>query len=111
MTAGSGKDTFILQGYNPLGQVAPFYVGSGNSDYALITDFNLKDDVIELARSNGEVPVTSTVEYRLGTSPHGLPTGTAIFADNLGTKPDLIAILQNVSLNTVSLDRPYFQFV
>ena len=111
LTAGSGKDTFILQGYNPLGQVAPLYVGSGNSDYALITDFNLQDDVIELARSNGQVPVASPVEYHLGTSPDGLPGGTAIFADNLGTKPDLIAILQNVSPNSVSLDQPYFQFV
>ena len=91
--------------------MAPIYVGSGNSDYTVITDFNLRDDVIILVPRDGEVPFGNLVEYMLGASPNGLPTGTAIFADNVGTKPDLIAILQNVSPNSISLAQPYFQFV
>lgn len=51
----------------------------------------------------GQYPDT-TIMYSLGTSPKGLLQGTALYADNLGAKPDLIAILQGVSPDT--LDRP-----
>jgi hypothetical protein len=49
--------------------------------------------------------------YSLGASPQGLPGGTAIFANNLGTQPDLVAILQGVDPGSVSLSEPYFKFV
>lgn len=112
LTGGAGEDTFTLQDVSPSGfGVGPLYLGDGNNDYALITDFNQSEDVIQLASTDGNPPIGDAVEYSLGASPSGLPEGTAIFADNLGTKPDLIAILQGVSPDSVSLSEPYFQFV
>ncbi|HCF29045.1 MAG TPA: hypothetical protein DEV81_17995, partial [Cyanobacteria bacterium UBA11049] len=98
---------------------APLYVGGGNSDYALITDFNKSEDVIRLATtdglprlaSDGQTVVATRVEYSLGASPEGLPQGTGIYVNNMGTKPDLIGILQGVEPNSVSLTASYFKFV
>lgn len=83
------------------------YKSAGNSDYALITDFNLTEDIIQLPRMDE----TQVVEYSLAATPSGLPTGTGIFANNLGAKPELIAILQNIAPNSVSLSQPYFSFL
>ena len=111
LTGGAGEDIFTLEDTTPSGfGVGPLYLGDGNKDYALITDFNTSEDVIQLASTDGNPPIGDAVKYSLGASPSGLPEGTAIFADNLGTKPDLIAILQGVSPDSVSLSEPYFQF-
>ncbi len=116
LTGGAGEDRFIFlsgggDGRNNIG-FGPPYRFVGNSDYALITDFNSSQDVIVLASdfSDRASAQGGTVEYSLGASPDGLPTGTALFANNLGEKPDLIAILEGVSSNSVSLSEPYFQF-
>jgi Ca2+-binding RTX toxin-like protein len=111
LTGGVGGDTFILQSGTEGFEFGPSYLGNGNSDYALISDFNKNEDVIRLAQNDvspGSPPVS--VEYSLGASPSDLPEGTAIFVNNLGAKPDLIAILQGVSPNSLNLTEPYFNF-
>lgn len=111
LTGGTGEDTFILGGTS-FGAVSPFYSSNGNEDYALIIDFNQSEDVIRLQEFSGDLSSNSfvTVEYRLGASPETLPSGTAIYADNLGANPELIAILQGVEPNSLSLAEDYFQF-
>lgn len=120
LTGNAGKDTFTLEDFAGLGFArGPLYVGSGNEDYALITDFNLNEDTIRLATtdglpklaSDGQTVVATPVEYSLGATPSGLPQGTGIYVENLGTQPDLIAILQGVDPSSVSLSQPYFQFI
>ena len=112
LTGEAGKDTFILNDVRVRGFAGPSYIGAGNNDYALITDFNKGEDVIELIEFTFGGPFTSSqpVEYSLGASPSGLPQGTGIYVNNLGTGPDLIAVLQGVSPDSVSLNEPYFQF-
>lgn len=115
LAGGAGKDTFVLAGSSFVPDVAgngPYYRFAGNNDYALITDFNPHKDVILLARSDTLSQGSAvTVEYSLGAVPNGLPPGTGIFVNNLGEKPDLIAILQGVEPNSLSLSKPYFQWV
>lgn len=112
MTGGTGNDTFVLYGGSAIEAVGPFYRFGGDRDYALITDFNPCEDTILLARTEQGLSVpTVEVEYSLGASPEGLPQGTAIYANNLGAQPDVIAILQNVSPECLNLSAPYFQFV
>ena len=98
-------------GYPNIPESGPSYRFNGNDDYALITDFNKTEDFIELRTTDGRGSTPTTVEYSLGASPSGLAQGTAIYVNNLGTQPDLIAILQNVSPDSVSLSDSYFKFV
>jgi len=94
LTGGGGRDTFKI---SYLDDIDPLTAGTG--DYTLIKDFNPQQDFIQLigAKSN----------YYLGTSPDGLPTGTAIFFDQPGNGLDeLIAIVENdLGLN---LNASYF---
>lgn len=98
ITGGEGADRFVLGG-NPDPQLANgappiiFYDEAGNSDYALITDFDSSQDVIELGGFK--------IDYRLDLSPSGLPTGTAIYLQD-----ELVAIVQGSS--DLSLGASYF---
>jgi Ca2+-binding RTX toxin-like protein len=108
LTGGQGGDRFILGGNeaddsftvgensetddNPRPVV--YYNDAGNNDYALITDFNSRQDIIELGGSKGD--------YRLGSSPDGLHDGTALYRGN-----ELIAIIQGSS--ELNLSANYFQ--
>lgn len=83
----------------------PTYGFSGNNDYAIIADFNPLEDVIQLA------PPNNSLTYSLGASPSGLIAGTGIFATNSGNTPDLIAILQGISPESLNFTQPYFRFV
>jgi hypothetical protein len=47
LTSGSGRDKFVLGDKN-----VAYYVGNGNNDYALITDFDLFKDSIDLGGFN-----------------------------------------------------------
>ncbi len=107
LTGKAGNDVFILSSsYRTL--ITPSYVGNGNSDYALITDFDKSKDVVFLPQKDTGA-VDTFIGYSLGASPNNLPKGTAVFANYLGAQPDLIAILQGVSPNSTSLSEPYFQ--
>lgn len=83
----------------------PTHMFSGNNDYAIIADFNPLEDVIQLA------PPNNSLTYSLGASPSGLIAGTGIFATNSGNTPDLIAILQGISPESLNFTQPYFRFV
>lgn len=100
LTGGTGSDTFQLWGGSARGGVNVYYDSGSTSDYALISDFNTNEDSIALA---------SNFTYSLGASPSNLPTGTAIYLDKGGTN-ELIAVLQNVSPDTLSLDGSYFTY-
>ncbi|MEB3281746.1 MAG: calcium-binding protein [Lyngbya sp.] len=84
-----------------LGDESQAYYDDGNeADYALITDFD-DQDVIQLSGSAGD--------YELGTSPTGLPGGTAIFLTT-GGFDELIGIVENTSDLDLSDDK-VFNFV
>jgi pimeloyl-ACP methyl ester carboxylesterase len=86
---GAGRDRFVLGTREGV-----FYLGQGNSDYALILDFNTSEDVIQLSGSKSN--------YRLGSAPSGLPAGTALFHSS----NDLVAIIQGAS--SLNLNSAYF---
>lgn len=62
LTGGVGADTFVL-GTNSYGEVASYYIGD-NRNYALITDFNKSEDVIELEKFNGDLRHGYYVEFQ-----------------------------------------------
>lgn len=114
LTGGTGMDTFQLWGGSGRAGINVYYdsdtTTAGISDYALITDFNPNEDVIKLT-SIAESGIPVAVKYSLGASPSGLPKGTGLFVDKPGAEPnELIAILQNVSPNSVSLTASYFSY-
>jgi len=97
LIGGSGSDTFVLANSS-----RTFYDdgtgGQGLADYAIIRDFNVAEDFIQLRRS---------ALYVTGSSPQGLPSGTALFLDNdgvagLSANDELIAIFEGVA-STVNL--------
>jgi Ca2+-binding RTX toxin-like protein len=95
LTGGLGRDTFILG--DDISEIVGLpYVKSGINDYALITDFHLNEDIIQLSQTSG---------YVIDQSPTGLPSGLGIFTTQL----ELIAIVQGVT--DLSLDESYFTFV
>ncbi|MEA5536013.1 Calx-beta domain-containing protein [Crocosphaera sp. XPORK-15E] len=90
LEGGTGSDRFIL------GDATKAYYDDGNTstngtaDYALIKDFNINEDKIQLsgAKSN----------YILANSPIAGVSGTGIFRDKPGTEPDeLIAVVEGVT--------------
>jgi Ca2+-binding RTX toxin-like protein len=101
LTGGAGVDTFKL------GDSTKVYYNDGKdntlgeADYALIQDFNqAAGDIIKLRGS--------AANYSLGSSPQGLPTGTAIFYATSG-QDELIAVLSNTS--NLSLNSAAFSYV
>ncbi len=81
LTGGSEPDIFVLGDQSRL-----YYIGSGNNDFALITDFNVLEDQINVG--NNQVIYTETVLNELGL-------GVAISSQN----NDLIAFVQNATVN------------
>lgn len=107
LTGGKGSDEFQLGGaVTPLGESEAFYNNEGNSDYALIKDFNPSpsDDTIQLSSQNLSERFAREF-YSLGASPDSLPQGTAISFED-----DLIGIVEGVSPEKLSLDSDNFVF-
>ena len=72
LTGGAGADIFVLGDNDSV-----FHEKSGNSDYALINDFNPEEgDRIQLRRASTR---QGEPDYYLVDSPIGLPTGIAIY--------------------------------
>ena len=109
LTGGQGKDTFQLWGGGGRTGIRVHYNSKSAEDYALITDFNPSEDVIELTKNAGYGQL-SAVKYSLGASPAGLPSGTGIYVENSTGTKEVIAVLQNVSPNSLSLDGSYFSY-
>lgn len=132
LNGGAGADTFDLtlgiassqvNGNTTTVGLGSSYKFAGNNDYALITDFNPNEDKIRLSRldfppgtavsivnSQLQTPGT-TVQYVAIASPAGLPSGTAIYAANIGVQPELIAILQGVAPESINLTASYVSLV
>ncbi|NDJ22305.1 hypothetical protein GS682_11810 [Nostoc sp. B(2019)] len=96
LTGGTGSDRFVLGT-----TVGVFYSDSNTStsgldDYALIADFNILEDTLQLSGSNSS--------YSLGAVPTGLATGIALFLNE--TSLELIAIIQGST--NLSLSASYF---
>jgi len=109
LIGGEGADTFTLFGDAPHIGEGPNYSFSGEEGYAVIADFNRDEDIIALADEQG---LDKTIEYSLGASPSGLPTGTGLFVEygnNPTAPPDLIAIVQGVSPDSLNLASSYFK--
>ncbi|MDV3353304.1 calcium-binding protein [Leptolyngbyaceae cyanobacterium CCMR0082] len=102
MTGGNGRDTFVLGN-----KAGAFYDDgkaktSGLNNYALIKDFKAgQGDIIQLSNDH---------DYRLGSSPKGVPNGQALFIDNgAGQKDELIAVIQGAG--NLNLSSSSFQYV
>jgi Ca2+-binding RTX toxin-like protein len=89
LTGGAGSDTFTY-----------IYIASiGSAEYALITDFNTTEDVIEL----------SVGQYVLGSAPVGGVSGSSIYLDtdssgSVSSGDDLITVVQGVTGLDLSAD-------
>ncbi|MDF0552331.1 hypothetical protein [Kamptonema sp. UHCC 0994] len=94
LTGGGGSDIFVL------GDVNNTYYDNGDTDYALITDFNASEDSIQL---NGKAD-----DYLLVPFSQANQTGTAIYR-KASAQNELISILQGGS--NLSLSGNYFSFV
>lgn len=109
LTSGAGADTFVLGNDKSVDPDGIFYNNAGNSDYALITDFNPAEDFIQLHNpGSAEAPPIKT-GYSLGQSPIGLPSGTTLFF-NTDSKQELIAIIQG-SFSSLDINKSYFTSV
>ncbi|MBD2772632.1 calcium-binding protein [Iningainema tapete] len=100
-----GNDVFVLGTVINGNDVVLYNDGTsssrGTGDYALIEDFGFAGD--SFARGDDKVQLAGTrSNYSLGSSPVGLPTGTAIFFGS-SSGGELIGILQGISLSNVSL--------
>ncbi|NCR49967.1 MAG: hypothetical protein GPJ12_13550 [Microcystis aeruginosa S11-01] len=97
-TGGIGRDTFILGDKTWIGYDDGNITSAGDNDYALITDFNPTDDIIQL---NG-----SSSDYLLTVS----GANTNLYINKPGNEPDeLIAIINNNK--ALSLTASYFSYV
>ena len=66
--------------------------------------------MLELTSLNYYFGNQVTVEYSLGASLSGSLEGTGIFVTNSSAEPSLIALLQGVSPESLSLSESYFTF-
>ncbi len=100
LIGGRGKDLFVL------GDLVQVYYNDGDdttlglSDYALVADFGLGQDVIQLKGS--------ATDYRLGAAPEGLALGTGIFWQT-AAQEELIAVVAGDE--ALALDSAAFAFV
>lgn len=88
LTGGNGSDTFVLA-ENEVFYNSGIPDNVGIEDYALITDYEIDEDTLEL---NG-----SLEDYSFGASPEDVPSGLGIFSEQEESGNELIAVLQDVS--------------
>lgn len=100
LVGGEGADLFILGKGNQIYYNDGIDAKSGQSDYAIISDFNVSQDVIQLGGT--------AANYAVASAPTGLPSGSAIFRLT-GGQNELIAVVEDVS--NLNLEGNYFSFV
>ena len=89
LTGGAGEDRFIVGNSHGNG-----YNNAGNSDYALVTDFEDGDTIsLDLRDSHGNH------DYSFGSSPIDSISGTGIFDES----DDLLALVAGVSSSDLTL--------
>jgi hypothetical protein len=91
LIGGGGKDTFILGSNSTVFYNDGKSTTAGVNDYALIADFNIAQDKIQL--------LGSTSNYSLSALPTGLKLqGTGIYYKSGNQVPELIAVVAGVNL-------------
>jgi RTX calcium-binding nonapeptide repeat (4 copies) len=94
LTGGGGRDTFVLGDAQ-----GSYYLGTGNLDYAKITDFSTTNDVIQLAGTAQDY----TISY--GSSGcHGSVASVSYHGD-------LVASISLCGTTPLDLNACYFQFI
>jgi Ca2+-binding RTX toxin-like protein len=88
LVGGEGVDIFALVGSDS----PSYYIGLGNSDLGLITDFNIAEDTI-LVSVNDNITISDLNLEELGS-------GAGIFSEN----GDLIALVQGVVASQLEID-------
>lgn len=74
------------------------------NDYAVINDFNFKEDNITL--------LGKAADYLLKSTSGSLPSGTGIYVNKPGNEPDeLISIVKGASPSSLNLSASYFDYV
>lgn len=86
-----GSDLFVLGDQSQAYYNDDLLNNQGLRDYALIKDLKLGEDRIQLYRGS----------YRLGSSPLGMPSGTAIYVNESHNSSELIAIVEGISASTL----------
>lgn len=118
LTGQQNNDTFVLGTQLPDGRDFTFY-NDGNSgkaglqDYALITDFGLFNNTQNLGLDKIQLAGLQS-SYSLGASPISSTSGTGIFFTDgtVGTVPELIGIVKNLSPSQLNLaNSSQFTFV
>lgn len=111
LSGGAGADLFVLGD-----QFRAYYDdgtgGLGLGDYALITDFALTEDNVQLIRN----PDNRGATYVIGANPANTPSGAALFIDNdgvagLSANDELIAIFAGLGVNDAAAITARFRFV
>jgi hypothetical protein len=94
LIGGYGADVFFLGD-----QTQAYYDSLSLKDYAVIADFDIREDFIVL---HGQAS-----DYRLGASLSNTPDGIAIYDRN----DETIGIIQGNNLNNLNLTAGYFEYV
>lgn len=92
-TGGIGNDLFVLGDASGSAYDSPFYDG-----YAILTDFDAAEDMIQLSGNASK--------YSLGAATEGDVSGAGIYRGN-----DLIAIVENTTVEALDLDASYVSYV
>jgi subtilisin family serine protease len=103
LTGMAGSDTFVLGDKNHIFYRDPDPATTGESDYALITDFNAKQDSIQL---HGLVEQYSLDFFTVGSRLNAV----LVYDPGKAERGELIGILSNASPN-LTLTAPAFIFV
>jgi Ca2+-binding RTX toxin-like protein len=103
LTGGAGKDTFVVGDKDEIRYVDADSQTSGDYDYALITDFNIKEDTIQL---KGSAQIYSLDFFTTS----GRVDAAIIYDPNTEARGEVVSIVRGVSEN-FSSNEPYFSFV
>ncbi|MBE9037888.1 calcium-binding protein [aff. Roholtiella sp. LEGE 12411] len=104
LTGSSGRDTFVLGDSNFVYYDDGQALTTGEFDYALITDFNFREDFIQLKGSR------DFYSFDFFTSATGTIDAALIFDPGVTARGELIGILQNASLD-LNISSRAFVFV
>lgn len=96
LTGGTGSDVFYLADIGIFHQQS-FYDSFGNSDFAVISDFNPFNDFILVNAQDNIVLADFTLD--------NFGFGTAILVNNFPNQNELIGFVQGVSENSLVFDR------
>ncbi|WP_072013862.1 FG-GAP repeat protein [Myxosarcina sp. GI1] len=104
LTGGSGSDTFVLANTNDVFYDDGDNFTSGEEDFALITNFNLEQDTIQLQGT------TDNYSLDFFTSTAGTINAKLIYDSGIDSTGETIAVIEDVNSN-LSIEDSAFTFV